>query len=239
MLKVYDIKKTFKNKKLPVCRPLNGVNFEIGAGEKVALLGKSGAGKSTVARILCGYTVPDEGQVMFEGSPLFDSRGRYDRCRGLKIQLVPQQPYASLDPAQTIGSALAEALRVSKRARSHSEAKNKSEALLEKVGLEKDILRRLPSQLSGGQAQRITIARALASEPKLLICDEATSMLDVPSQAQIVGLLNKLAESDGLSVLLITHDETLARAFTGRAYRLSDGILNECIFNREKECYET
>lgn len=227
MLNADNLSKSFALSHKKVCTPLVDASFYIGEGEKVGILGKSGEGKTTIARILCGLTPPDGGNVYIDGAPLYDVKKRYNRDVGKTVQLVPQHPYASLDPVQPVGKAVAEALRVAKRAANRTEAERLTAELLEKVGLEQDIAKRTPAQISGGQAQRIAIARALAVRPSVLISDEATSMLDISSQAQIVALLDSLVKTEKLSVLFISHDESLVEAFTTRHYRLTDGRLNQ------------
>ena len=227
MLNADNLSKSFALSHKKVCTPLVDATFYIGEGEKVGILGKSGEGKTTIARILCGLTPPDGGNVYIDGAPLYDAKKRYNRDVGKTVQLVPQHPYASLDPVQPVGKAVAEALRVARRAANRTEAERLTAELLEKVGLEQDIAKRTPAQISGGQAQRIAIARALAVRPSVLISDEATSMLDISSQAQIIALLDSLVKTEKLSVLFISHDESLVEAFTTRRYRLTDGRLNQ------------
>lgn len=229
MLTADNVSKSFKLPGGGICSPLKGVSLVVGEGEKVAVVGKSGEGKSTLARIICGLTPPDGGNVYVDGKPLFDAKRRYDRVTGKTVQVVPQHPFASLDPVQPVGRAIAEALRVSRRAADRSQAKRMTEELLECVQLEKDIATRVPAQISGGQAQRIAIARALAVNPSVLISDEATAMLDVSSQAQILALLDTLVITRKLSVLFISHDEAVVEAFADRRYRLTDGILCEIV----------
>ena len=238
MLTADNVSKSFKLPGGGICSPLKGVSLVVGEGEKVAVVGKSGEGKSTLARIICGLTPPDGGcgltppdggNVYVDGKPLFDAKRRYDRVTGKTVQVVPQHPFASLDPVQPVGRAISEALRVSRRAADRSQAQRMTEELLECVQLEKDIATRVPAQISGGQAQRIAIARALAVNPSVLISDEATAMLDVSSQAQILALFDRLVTTRKLSVLFISHDEAVVEAFADRRYRLTDGILCEIV----------
>lgn len=230
MLKAVNISKTFRlheagSNNTSTVSPLRGADFQMSKGEKTGIIGKSGEGKSTFARILCGFTPPDSGNVYYEGKPLFDSRNRYDRKTGAAIQLISQQPYQSLDPMQRVGSSVIEALLASKREKNRKEAKLTAEELFETVWLTKDVMSRLPSQLSGGQVQRVAIARALAVNPSVLISDEATAMLDISSQAQIISLLNELVSTKKLSVLFISHDESLVKAFTNKRYILNNGTF--------------
>jgi ABC-type glutathione transport system ATPase component len=192
----------------------------------VSISGKSGEGKSTIARILCGTVMPGEGKILFMGKSLFDGKGRYQRKAGRDIQLVFQQPYEALDPRQRVIDAVAEPLLIHRRRAKKGEAYAEAEKLLGQVRLESALYRRYPSQLSGGQAQRVVIARALTMNPRLLIADEATSMLDIPVQAQIIGIFRRMVQDKGISVLFISHDQTLVRAFAERGYILNGGTLS-------------
>jgi ABC-type glutathione transport system ATPase component len=203
-----------------------GLSFSIGDGEIVGLTGKSGAGKSTIARLLCGTLTADSGAVRFDGEVLIGPGQRYCHRIGRRIQLIPQQPFAALDPRQRLGDALTEPILCHKLAKNRREAEERAGELLKQVWLDQDILGRLPSQVSGGQAQRIVIARTLAVQPRLLIADEATSMLDVSAQAQIFGIFRRLAEQ-GISLLLISHDPALMWAAAKRRYHLAEGRLEE------------
>lgn len=229
MLKVEHLEKTFyphKNTRLTV---LSDVSFQIADGEKLALQGASGAGKSTIARILTGLETPDGGLVVLDGKPLWSDgkKKKYDRAEGRKIQMIFQSPYSSLDPMQKAGDAVREALIFSHAAKSGKEAREKTAELFDLVGLPVELADRRPFALSGGQAQRVAIARALALSPALLIADEATAMLDVMSQARIVGLLNELNEKLGLSVLYISHDGALLHSCADTVLHLENGILKK------------
>ena len=227
MLEIENVRKTFNIKgHKEIIEPLNGVNLTIRDGARIGLIGKSGEGKSTLGRIICGFDRPDEGNILLDGKSLFDKHGKYNRKLGLKIQMIPQQPYQSLDPTQRVGQAVIETLLVSKNAK-RKDARIKAEELFRKVKLDIDLFSRLPQQLSGGQAQRVVIARCLALKPEIIVSDEATSMLDVSSQALIINLLNEINQRDGVSILLISHDELLVKAFSKECYRLSNGFLSQ------------
>ena len=204
---------------------LSGVTFSVAAGELVSIVGPSGEGKSTIARILCGTVRRDAGRIAYQGRALsFDAA---DRDLRRSIQLIPQQPYASLDPRQTIGKAIVEPLLFHRLTKTKAEARQKACELLEKVLLPPELYHRRPHELSGGQAQRALIARSLTVSPKLLVADEATSMLDVSSQAAIVEVFRQLIGAGDLSVLLISHDHALVEAVSDRVYQLSDGKMIE------------
>lgn len=225
MLEVCGIEKSF-GKGAGSVRVLDGVSLFADRGEKVGLAGKSGIGKTTLARIITGLERPDAGNVLLDGIPLYGCKFSYDRKRGVKIQTVPQHPFASLDPSQKVGAGVSEALRVHMRV-GVKESRDAAVRLLERVWLGSEIYDRYPSQISGGQAQRVAVAKALAVSPQVLIADEATAMLDAYQQAQVIALLNDLAERDGLSVLLISHDGKLTENFADRLYVLEGGKLRE------------
>jgi ABC-type glutathione transport system ATPase component len=203
-------------------RVLEGVSLSIGPGEVYGLVGASGSGKTTLARIVVGLLRPSAGTVLWEGREVTGLSGRALRDYRRQVQLVFQNPQMSLDPRQTVGSALAEPLAAHGLAPSRRAALDRVHAMLDECGLTRDILGRRPHQISGGQAQRVVLARALALEPRLVIGDEPTSMLDVSVQAQVLEILSRRRARSGLSLWLISHDVDLVRSFCGRA-----GIL-EC-----------
>lgn len=145
----------------------------------------------------------------------------------MAIQLIPQKPLLALDPSQRIGSAIREALVVSKRAKFGKDSKEKAMGLFDEVGLERTLAKRLPVHLSGGQAQRAVIARALALNPKILVCDESTSMLDPTTQKSIVELLDKLVKEKNISLLFISHDTHLVDDFCDETFEIKDGTLSK------------
>lgn len=229
MLTVKNLQKTFHTGKTDGLTVLSDISFTLGDGERLALSGASGVGKSTVARILTGLETPDGGNVFLDGEPLW-SEGRhrkYDREKGRGIQMIFQSPYASLDPVQTIGGAVTEALVFSHSAKRGREAKEKTEELFGLVGLPFGLAKRRPFALSGGQAQRAAIARALALRPSVLIADEATAMLDVMTQARIAELLGELSAKLGLAVIYISHDTDFLRRAADRITVLEHGTLRE------------
>ena len=160
MLEVCGLKKSFREKSV-----LNGVDFLVQPGEWVSIVGPSGTGKSTIAKILCGTERPDGGTLAWNGTPLYDGKGRYAQQMHRCIQLVPQQPYASLDPLQCAQDAVAEPLCAHRLVKNTRQARERARELLLSVGLEEELLHRRPGELSGGQAQRVLIARALTLEP--------------------------------------------------------------------------
>lgn len=206
---------------------LAGADLTVADGEFVSIMGPSGGGKSTLARILCGTIQPDGGTVTLDGETAAAPGVPYNRRLRRRIQLIPQQPYAALDPRQRVGDAIAEPLLCHNLAPSREEARRQAAALLERVWLDPALARRRPGELSGGQAQRVLIARSLTLSPRLLIADEATSMLDISSQSQVVHILRELVRERRLSILLITHDRALAESVSQRIYVMGDGVLTE------------
>ncbi|MBS1678920.1 MAG: ABC transporter ATP-binding protein [Actinobacteria bacterium] len=203
---------------------LKGIDFEINAGEAFAIVGESGAGKSTAARCVIGLQRPTRGELLFAGEPL---PFRRDRVQRQAIQMVFQDPYSSLSPRMTIGTALDELLRVNKICDSRAAARKRSVELLEMVGMPESALDRRPRAFSGGQRQRIGIARALALEPTLLVADEPVSALDVSIQASVLALLKGLQRELGLSMLFISHDLAVVRQLCDRVAVMWDGEIIE------------
>lgn len=230
MIELKNLSKTFtvgngKTKTTTVA--LTDVSFEIADGKKVGLIGKSGEGKSTIANVLCGAVAPSGGNVFKDGKALWDDKGKYDKLSGEKIQLVPQQPLLALDPMQRAGNAVKEALVATKHAKRGNDVKQKALRLFDIVGLERTLWGRLPLHLSGGQAQRLVIARALATEPTLLISDESTSMLDPSTSQSILDLYDRLVDTLGISVLFISHDVAMVKNFCDEIYLLKDGSVTK------------
>ena len=182
---------------------VDGVDIEIKEGETLALIGESGSGKSTLGRMLLMLTEPTKGEVIFEEKNLTKMKKSELRKIRRKMQLIPQYPDTALDPRWTIYESIAEPLRIHKIADNEYD---KIKELIEIVGLKEDHLNRFPHELSGGELQRAVIARAMALNPKFIVCDEPTSMLDVSVQASILNLLMELQKEKNLSYLFITHD---------------------------------
>ncbi len=188
------------------------VSFSLPEGKTLGIVGNSGCGKSTVARILLSLLTPDTGSVRIDGEELFSGDRKRDRARTRKIQMIFQHPESSLDPAKKIRYSLEEPMRIHHM---YDPAKRRERIcrLMDLVDLGEDLLDRRPRQLSGGEAQRVMIARALTLEPRILILDEPTSMLDVSVQAQVLNLLKELQEKMGLSYVFISHDIDVVRWF--------------------------
>ncbi|TNC16209.1 ATP-binding cassette domain-containing protein [Methylobacterium terricola] len=211
-------------RRVPPRPVLAGIDLAIAAGECVALIGRSGSGKSTLARLLMGLEAPDEGTVLFRGAPLAGlDRGGLTTFRAA-IQMVLQDPLSAVNPRHRVGRILAEPLRHLTDLPPASRAARVAK-LLEMVGLDPEAESRLPGQLSGGQVQRIGLARALATRPALVILDEAVSNLDAPRQVDILDRLADLRRRHGTAFLLVTHDIRLARRFADRVVVLSEGRI--------------
>jgi ABC-type glutathione transport system ATPase component len=207
-------------------RLLDEVDLDVGAGECVAIVGRSGSGKTTLARALLQLVPADSGEVVFDGREINALRGRELRRVRRRMQLVFQDPYASLDPRQTVGAAVAEPLRVHRLA-GRLQASARAAALLEQVGLDRDAGRRLPHQFSGGQRQRVAIARALACGPDLLIADEPVTALDAAARSRILDLLAALRASGSMALVLIAHDLAVVAGLADRIVVLERGRVVE------------
>lgn len=191
-------------------KAVDDVSLTVRTGETLGIVGESGCGKSTLARSILRLIEPTGGEVLFEGKNLTKATPAELREMRRDIQIIFQDPYASLNPRQRIGSMLTEPFKIHHLA-SGEEAQKKAEELLEMVGLPKESMRKFPHEFSGGQRQRLCIARALAVNPKLIVCDECVSALDVSIQAQIINLLMKLQRQLGIALIFVSHDLRVVR----------------------------
>ena len=201
---------------------LQNVSMTIPDGSIIGVSGASGIGKSTLAKILCGVMPPDAGEVSLDGKLLVSQKEAYDRKCGLAIQMIYQQPYASLDPSQKIGAGLRELISYHHLAENKKAAEALIADVLTQMQLPPKILAHLPRQLSGGEAQRVALARCLLLRPKLLILDEATSMLDVSTQANLLALVKAQMLPNGGSVLFISHDRALTNFYCNTVYEFDE-----------------
>ena len=221
VLEVRDITKTFVTEGKSDFTAVSHVSFLLYPGEILGIVGESGSGKSTLARIIARLTDATEGRILLENQDITRAKGEELRAAYREIQMVFQNPVSSFDPRKTLGNGIGESLR--NHGVSKAETKERVLELLEQCGLPKEFYGRYPHEVSGGQCQRAAIARALAVSPSVLICDEATSSLDVTVQKQVLNLLQELKEKEGLSLLMISHDLALVQAFCDEVLVLYQG----------------
>ena len=221
ILRVQSLKKYFPiyggllSREIGQVKAVDDVTFDINEGEILGLVGESGCGKTTVGRMTIRLLEPTSGKIFFEETNLLSLKGKELATIRPKFQIIFQDPYSSLNPRFTVERVIGEALSVHGLAQGN-ELREKIETLMEKVGLSKMYLKRFPHEFSGGQRQRISIARALALNPKYIVCDEPVSALDVSIQAQIINLLQSLQKEDNLSLLFISHDLNVVKHLSQR-----------------------
>jgi oligopeptide transport system ATP-binding protein len=208
-------------------KAVDGVSFAVAAGESLGVVGESGCGKSTLARAVLRLIPVTAGSVIWLGEDLAGMSARQMRAARRGLQIVFQDPLASLDPRMTIGATIGEPLDVFEPHLGRAERARRVRAMMERVGLAPDMINRYPHEISGGQGQRVGIARAMILSPKLVICDEAVSALDVSIQAQIIALLRDLQAEFGLSLLFISHDLAVVRQLCQRVMVLYLGKIME------------
>ena len=240
ILKVNHLKKVFHQRGKRDVLAVENISFSLQPGEILGIVGESGSGKSTVAKLITRLVDPTEGEIILDGQDITHLKGAALKDAYGKMQMVFQNPVGSFDPRRTLGDGIGESLR--NKGMSKVERRKKAADLLEQCGLEASYADRYPHQVSGGQCQRAAIARALAVEPKVLICDEATSSLDVTIQKQIMELLEELKDTHGLSFIFICHNLALVQSFCDKVLVLYDGKVVESgkpddIINEPKEAY--
>jgi oligopeptide transport system ATP-binding protein len=223
LLKVRDLKMHFPitkgivfQRQVGAIKAVDGINFDLYRGETLGLVGESGCGKSTTGRAILQLYRPTAGQVLFEGIDLTGVKGEDLRKMRRRMQMIFQDPYASLNPRMTVGSIISEPLEVHNIGSSKKERQDRVQELLRIVNLNPYFINRYPHEFSGGQRQRIGIARALAVNPSFIVCDEPISALDVSIQAQIINLLEDLQDEFGLTYLFIAHDLSVVRHISDR-----------------------
>ena len=222
LLKVKDLVKQFPikggilSRTVDKVHAVDGVSFELEAGETLGVVGESGCGKSTTGRCILRLIEPTSGEIWFEGKNVTTAGKDELRALARDMQIIFQDPYASLNPRMTVAAIIGEALTIHKLTKTQREYDDRIVQLLETVGLNADHMRRYPHEFSGGQRQRIGIARALAVSPKLVICDEAVSALDVSIQAQVINLLEDLREQFKLTYIFIAHDLSVVEHISHR-----------------------
>ena len=222
LLEVRDLVKRFPitggwlGREIESVHAVSGVSFDLMAGETLGVVGESGCGKSTTGRCILRLIEPTSGTVRFEGRDVTHAGKEELRALARDMQIIFQDPYASLNPRMTVAAIVGEALIIHKLTSSRSEFDARIVELLRTVGLSPDHMRRYPHEFSGGQRQRIGIARALAVSPKLIVCDEAVSALDVSIQAQVINLLEDLQEQLNLAYIFIAHDLSVVEHISDR-----------------------
>lgn len=248
LLQVEDLRKYFPitsgifRKVVGEVRALDGINFTLLQGEVFGIVGETGCGKSTLARTVLRLIQPTTGEIHFNGTNILSLDQKQLKIFRQEAQIVFQDPSASLNPRKTIGESIGEGLLYHGLVRNHSEEQEMVAQILLQVGMPPDIMQRYPHQFSGGQQQRICIGRAIALRPKLIVCDEAVSALDVSVQAQILNLLQKLKQNLSLGYLFISHDLSIIRYLCDRVMVIYLGKVMEqgsvdALFNHPKHPY--
>lgn len=247
ILEVVDVEKHYISNpslfsKKKVVRAVDGVSFSVFPGETLGLVGESGCGKSTLGKTILQLETPTSGSIRFYGQELTTLSPKTIQKLRKEIQIIFQDPYASLNPRLPIGHAIREAMEVHGLINSKKEGKKKVMELLEKVGLDASFYDRYPHELSGGQRQRVGIARTIAVEPKLIICDESVSALDISVQAQVLNLLNELKKDFGFTYIFISHDLAVVKYMSDQLMVMNQGKIEEIgdadeIYARPKTAY--
>jgi peptide/nickel transport system ATP-binding protein len=227
-LKTYfPVRKGVLGRQTSVVKAVDDVSFELYPGETLGLVGESGCGKSTLGRSILQLIRPTSGEVIFDADDLVTLPSRRLRSLRRELQIVFQDPFSSLDPRMTVGASVMEPMVLYGIGRNRQDRRQKAAELLEKVGLDGSMLNRMPHEFSGGQRQRICIARALASSPRLIVCDESVSALDVSVQAQVLNLLKELQAELDLSYLFISHDLSVVKFISDRIMVMNRGQIEE------------
>jgi len=238
----HSLKKTFLGKPVEYLKAVDDLSFDVFEGETLGLVGESGSGKTTLGRSLLRLIDPTSGKIIFNKVELNSIKEAELKKLRKKIQIIFQDPYSSLNPRLTIGSAIAEALKVHHIMPLYRQRRDKVIELLEKVNLKSEHFHRYPHEFSGGQRQRIVIARALALNPSFIVCDESVSALDVSVQAQVLNLFNDLKKEFGFTVIFISHDFSVVRYISDRILVMNKGKMEEIgeaeqIYNHPKKEY--
>jgi oligopeptide transport system ATP-binding protein len=233
LVKHFPIKGGLLSRTVDKVHAVDGVSFDLAKGETLGVVGESGCGKSTMGRCILRLIEPTSGSVTFEGQDVTQASKDALRALARDMQIIFQDPYASLNPRMTVGAIIGEALTIHKLAPTPQAYTTRIVELLEIVGLSGDHMRRYPHEFSGGQRQRIGIARALAVNPKLIICDEAVSALDVSIQAQVINLLEDLQNKLGLTYVFIAHDLSVVEHISDRVAVMYLGRIVELASSKQ------
>jgi ABC-type glutathione transport system ATPase component len=227
LLDVTDLRVAFAGRgfRAKTIEVLHGVSLSIGEGETLGVVGESGSGKTTIGRAVLGLVKPSGGSIRFQGADITHASPKERRTLSKDIQVVFQDPYTSLNPSLTIGDTLSEPLVV--QGATASDARARVQMLLDQVGLPRDAAERLPREFSGGQRQRVAIARALAPKPKLIVCDEPVSALDLSTQARVMDLFIDIQRSTGVAYLFVSHDLAVVRHISHRVSVVYKGDIVE------------
>jgi oligopeptide transport system ATP-binding protein len=236
LLQIKDLKKHFRIARGAALKAVDGISLDIKKGETVGLVGESGCGKTTAGRVLVRLYEPSDGEVILEGKNVHEAQGEEAKLLNRKMQMIFQDPQASLNPRMMVGDIVAEGLDIHHLVGSRKERLDRVHELLEVVGLDKEHANRYPHEFSGGQRQRIGVARALAVDPEFIVADEPVSALDVSIQAQVINLMRRLQEERGLTYLFISHDLSVVKYISDRVGVMYLGQLVE--LTSSDELYE-
>ena len=236
LLEVEGLKKYFQVGKGQTLKAVDDISFQIKTGQTLGLVGESGCGKTTVGRTLLRIYEPDAGKILFDGKDISRVSKKEAKELTRRMQMVFQDPYASLNPFFTVGEIVEEGMKIHKMYHSETERMERVYELLEMVGLNKDHANRFPHEFSGGQRQRVGIARALALNPEFIVCDEPISALDVSIQAQVVNMLMKFQEEMDLTFLFIAHDLSMVRHIADQTAVMYLGTMVE--YGSTRDVYE-